>query len=234
MSEVAPKQRSRKGLILRLVVVVVVFAAAAGLLKESGLLELLADRERLRTAVDELGVFAMLGYLAVWVLMQMLLSQALLPTVAGGMMFGWLGGGLLAVAGAALGSTAQFLVARYVFRSTAEWLVLERFPGVRAQVEERGTALLFLMRLLYAPSFVINIVGGVSPVTYRQFAMAFPALIPQSLLICFITDSFYRYGWADMPPIRWATMVGIVVAAGVTYVWATRRWPELKIKRRGE
>ncbi len=229
-----PRQRSRKGLVLRLGAVLVVFAVAAGWLKESGIIELLADRQGLQTRVDDLGVLAVLAYLGIWIMMQVLLSQALLPTIAGGMMFGWLGGGLLAVVGASLGCTVQFLVARYVFRSTAEWLVLERFPGVREQVAERGTSLLFFLRLIYAPSFVLNIVAGVSPIKLRQFAMAFPAMIPHSILICFVTDSFYRYGWADMPPIRWATMVGIVVAATGTYLWATRRWPELKIKRRGE
>jgi len=223
---------SRRSQILKLVAIGLVFAGAAAALRQSGLLDLMRNRELLQMRVDELGVLAVVAYLAMWVPLQVLLSQAFLPTVAGGIMFGWLGGGLLAVAGASLGCTAQFLVARYVFRDTAEWLVLERFPAVHEIVEERGMSTLFLFRLLYAPSFALNIVGGISSMKLRHFAVSYIAIVPQALLICFIADSLYRFGWREMPPIRWAVMVGIVVASVLAYSAAVKRWPELRIRKR--
>ncbi len=223
---------SRRAQLLKLAAVALVFAGGVALLRESGLLELMQDREQLQSRVDDLGPLAVVCYLGVWIPMQVLLSQAFLPTVAGGIMFGWAFGGALAVAGAALGCTVQFLVARYVFRDTAEWLVLERFPQVHELIEERGLAILFVLRLMYAPSFVLNIVGGISTMPLRKFALAFPALLPQCLLICFVADSFYRFGWSDMPAARWATMAGIVVASVVAYRGAVQRWPELRIRKR--
>ncbi|MCP4872832.1 MAG: TVP38/TMEM64 family protein [Proteobacteria bacterium] len=234
MNEPTPvrKTQSRRAQILKIVAVLLVFVGGAAALRESGLLELMQDRELLQQRVDELGVLAVVAYLAMWVPLQVLLSQAFLPTVAGGIMFGWLGGGILAVIGAALGCTAQFLVARYVFRDTAEWLVLSRFPEIHEIVEERGVATLILLRLLYAPSFALNIVGGISSMPLRKFALAYGALLPQSLLVCFVADSFYRFGWSDMPPIRWATMVGIVVVGVLGYRAAVKRWPELRIRKK--
>jgi uncharacterized membrane protein YdjX (TVP38/TMEM64 family) len=227
----APPPRSRRVQILKIGAIALVFVGAIAAVRESGLLELLQDREELARRVDEFGVLAVLAYLAMWVPMQVLLSQAFLPTIAGGIMFGWLGGGLLAVVGASLGCTVQFLVARYVFRDTAEWLVLSRFPEIHEIIEERGVATLFLLRLLYAPSWALNIVGGISSMPLRRFVLAYAAILPQSLLLCFVADSFYRFGWADMPPVRWATMIGIVVVGVLGYRAAVNRWPELRIRK---
>jgi uncharacterized membrane protein YdjX (TVP38/TMEM64 family) len=228
VTEAPQRRRSRKLDVLRVIVFILLAGAAAAWLRGSGLLEYL-EPEGLRARVDALGWWAIGFYFLAWILLVVLLSQTLLPTIAGGVMFGWLLGGILAVLGAALGASVQFWLARTVLKGPAESLIFRRLPQVREALEERGLALLILLRFVWAPSWAVNLGAGLTRLPYRTFAMAFPALLPGAVLITLLSDSLLVYGWRDIPPIRWGSMAAIVTGGIGVYLWAVRRWPELKL-----
>jgi uncharacterized membrane protein YdjX (TVP38/TMEM64 family) len=215
------------------VVVLLVAGVGGWYLRGSGLMEFL-EPEGLRGRVDRLGWQAYGLYFAAWVLLVTFLGQTFLPTVAGGVMFGWLLGGVLAVAGAALGHTCQFWVARKLLRGPAESLLFRRLPHVPRAIEERGLALLVVLRFAWAPAWAVNLAAGVTRVRFRDFVLAFPAALPGAVLICLVSDSLLVYGWRDIPPARWGWMAAILAGGVGLYLWATRRWPELKLSFRGK
>ena len=213
--------------------VLVLLAAGVGgwYLRGSGLLEYL-EPEGLRDRVDSLGWRAFGLYFLSWILLVTLMGQTFLPTVAGGVMFGWLLGGVLAVAGGALGHTCQYWLARKVLRGPAESLLFRKLPHVPRAIEERGLALLVVLRFAWAPAWAVNLAAGVTGVRYRDFALSFPAVLPGAMLICLVSDSLLLYGWSAIPPVRWGAMTAILAAGVGLYLWATRRWPELKLSFR--
>ena len=230
--ERSPRRRSRKLDALRVVVVLLIVGVVGWYLRGSGLLEYL-EPEGLRERVERLGWQAFGLYFGAWILMVTFLGQTFLPTVAGGVMFGWLLGGALAVVGGALGHTCQFWVARKILRGPAESLLFRRAPHVPRAIEERGLALLVVLRFAWAPAWAVNLAAGVTRVRFRDFALAFPAALPGAVLICLASDSLLLYGWSDIPPVRWGAMAAILTGGVGLYLWATRRWPELRLRFRG-
>lgn len=204
----------------------------AGLLVRQMDLEALLDADRLRAQVDLLGWKAPVLYLGAFVVTLGIAGQILLPTIAGGVLFGWLGGGLMAVLGATLASVLQFLVVRYGIRGPAERLLLARFPAVRAQVEERGLALLVLLRFIWFPAAPLTFATALTRMPLQRFLLGFPALLPQALVVCLVSDSVARFGWTGVPWTRWGA-VGVLAAVSFgAYLGAVRRWPQLRALRK--
>ena len=217
----------RKRDLLRVAAFLVVAAAVVPLVNALGLGELL-DASTLRGRVDELGRTAWAIYLGAWVILVVFTGQSLVPTVAGGILFGWVAGGFAAVVGATIACTAQFLVVRYALRGPAERLFFSRFPRLMDGIEDRGLGLLVLLRYLWAPLALVNIAAALSQMPLRRFVLAFPALLPQALLYCLVSDSLYTFGWRAIPLERWGLMAALVLGGLGTYWIAVRRWPELR------
>ncbi len=230
--EAPPRRRSRKLDVIRVVVVLILLGVGAWYVRGSGVLEFL-ERETLRGHVDELGGWGVAVYFGAWILLVTFLGQTFVPTVAGGVMFGWLLGGLMAFVGAVLGHTAQYLVARSALRGPAESLLLRRYPQFARAIEERGLAVLVVLRFAWAPAWAVNLASGVTGVRLRDHLLALPAVIPSTLLVCLISDSVFLFGWSAIPAARWGAMAAILVGGVGFYFWATRRWPELRLKSGG-
>ena len=191
-------------------------------------LRALGDPEVLHARVDGMGAWAVVFYLALWVVFQCALGQTVIPTLAGSVMFGWAAGAGLAVFGAFFATSVHYWLVRLLLRGPAEALVLRRFPRLKEGIEERGLALLVLLRFLWFPSMLVTMGSAVTRTSFRTHLMAIPAILPQAFLWCLGTDSLYTYGWDGIPLWRWALFVGVVAASILAYIYATRRWPQLK------
>ena len=143
-------------------------------------------------------------------------------------MFGWAAGAGLAVFGAFFATSVHYWLVRLLLRGPAEALVLRRFPRLKEGIEERGLALLVLLRFLWFPSMLVTMGSAVTRTSFRTHLVAIPAILPQAFLWCLGTDSLYTYGWDGIPLWRWALFVGVVAASILAYIYATRRWPQLK------
>ena len=225
------RRRSRKLDAIRVVVVLLLLGVGGWYVGDSGVMEFL-ERETLRGQVDELGAWGIALYFGAWILLVTFLGQTLLPTLAGGVMFGWLLGGVLATLGAALGNIVQFAVARTALRGPAESLLFRRFPHVPQAIEERGLALLVVLRFVWAPAWAVNLASGVTQVSFRDYLLALSAIFPGAILICLLSDSLFVYGWSAIPAARWGAMAAILVGGVGLYFWAVRRWPELRLSFR--
>jgi uncharacterized membrane protein YdjX (TVP38/TMEM64 family) len=84
------------------------------------------DPALIESAIHDLGFWAPLGHIVLFALATTLFVPGVIFGLAGGALFGPLWGAVLNLAGASLGATAAFLVARYV---AADWV--RRRAGVR-------------------------------------------------------------------------------------------------------
>jgi uncharacterized membrane protein YdjX (TVP38/TMEM64 family) len=133
---------------------------------------------RHRAAIDAfvhvhhgLSVLAFIGgYIAVAALS---IPGAVFLTIAGGVLFGWLVGGLAAIVGATVGATVVFLIAR----SACAEFILRRAGPLAAKVAEGFRAdafhyLLFLRLVPVFPFWLVNLASALVGVRLGTFVLA--------------------------------------------------------------
>ena len=115
------------------------------------------DPEHIETEVRALGLWAPLGFIAVYSISAVLFLPALLMALAGGALFGPLWGTLYNLAGATIGATLAFLVARYL---ASDWVARKsrgRLKRLIEGVEAEGWRFVAFTRLV--PLFPFNLLN---------------------------------------------------------------------------
>lgn len=143
--------------------------------------------------VNTLGVWAPIGYVVAYVAVVILMLPAFLLIMAGGAVFGVVKGSMLALAGALVGGTFAFLIARYFARSFVERRVAANptLAALDRVIGEDGLKLVFLLRLSPAVPFVLsNYALGITNVRLRDFVLGTVGLVPMVL-------TFAAYGSAS-------------------------------------
>lgn len=151
--------------------------------------ESLADhRVALRKLIETNYVGVLLAYMAIYVAVVALsLPGALLLTIAGGFLFGWLVGGSAAVIAATAGASLIFLIAR---SALGETLAARAGPWV-AKLRDgfKDGALNYLLFLRLVPAFpfvIVNLVPAVLGVPLGTFVLGtFLGIIPGTFAFSF-------------------------------------------------
>jgi len=99
----------------------------------------------LRRAVREAGWLAPAAFVAIYIAWTVLLLPGVVPTLAGGALFGVLGGSLLTLTGAVAGATLAFVIARRAGRAP-----IRELAGARGERLERWLARHGFVSLVYA------------------------------------------------------------------------------------
>lgn len=135
--------------------------------------------------VDGLGVLGPLAFVGIYAVGTVAFVPGSLLTLAAGAIFGLLEGTLYVFAAAVLGSTAAFLVARYVARDAIARRVAAspRFDAVDRAIGEQGRRIVFLLRL--SPVFPYNLLNyalGLTRVGTLDYVIASVGMLPGTLL----------------------------------------------------
>ena len=161
-----------KRLVLLLVIATVVAAFFALGLHESLTLDALRQQQdRFAAWRANQPVLTAVGYLLIYVLVTALsLPGAVILTLAGGALFGFVQGLVLVSFASSIGATLAFLASRYLFREA----VLRRFgPRMKAideGIAREGAFYLFALRLVPVfPFFLINLLMGLTALPARTF-----------------------------------------------------------------
>ena len=158
----------------------IVLAAVAGLILSQGWHNLISfqqlalNQQALQVWISENIIGALAVYAAIYVVVVALsLPGGAVLTVAGGLLFGWLLGGLATVVAATLGATAIFLIAR---SSLGEPLAARAGPWLgkfRAGFQENALSYLLFLRLVPVfPFWVVNLAPALLGVNLRQYVIA--------------------------------------------------------------
>jgi uncharacterized membrane protein YdjX (TVP38/TMEM64 family) len=142
---------------------------------------IVALRDRSHLLLDQHRVLAILAYVAVYILLAALcLPGGPILTATGGLLFGWVVGGLATVVGATIGATVLFLIARTAVggalgERSAPWLA-----KLRAGFQRDALSYLLFLRLVPAfPFWFVNVAPAVLGVPLRTYVIGtFFGIIP--------------------------------------------------------
>lgn len=166
-------------------------------------------------------------------------------TLGGGFVFGkalGLGPGIaLASAavfvGASLGAIASFLIGRYVLRDCVMNRLVQKYPIIKALDEvfkEKGLKIFILLRLSpIVPFNAINYIGGVTSMKLSHYTIALLAIIPGTILYCFIgasAGSLTESESAVDGPIAIASIV-VGIVFGIAAVFAVSYWAKKEFNK---
>jgi uncharacterized membrane protein YdjX (TVP38/TMEM64 family) len=180
--DASPRRRfsARRVLPLALLAVAWIVFMLAGGYRYLTFSALARNRDWLCGLVQQWGVLAALAYLVVYALLVALsVPGAVILTIAGGFLFGTWVGGLSAVIGATLGSTAIFLAARAGLGGLPERA--GRLVG-KLEAGFRADAFSYLLALRLVPIFpfwLVNLVPALVGVRLQTYVLAtFLGIIP--------------------------------------------------------
>ena len=158
-----------------------VYLIAAGLIAawQFGLLRFLSletlqrQNETLQAFVGEHLLIAVLAYIALYALVTLfMLPGAFWITIAGGLVFGLLGGSLATIVGATLGASLLFLAAKTSLGKTLQERAGKFVKRMEAGFRENAISYMFALRLLPVVPFpVANIAPALLGAKYRDFAL---------------------------------------------------------------
>ena len=177
--EKAPAASSR-GTIVRVAVAVAVVIALVLLGRQ-----LSTQLPKITAAVDSLGAWGPVAFIATYALACVAFVPASLLTLAAGALFGVVKGTLIVLTGATIGAMAAFLVARYVAR---DWVAKRvqrdpRFAAIDSAIAEQGRKVVFLLRLSpVIPFNVLNYALGLTKVRAMDYLIASVGMIPGTVL----------------------------------------------------
>jgi uncharacterized membrane protein YdjX (TVP38/TMEM64 family) len=120
---------------------------------------------------DDLGPFAGLVYIPLFVIVNFVVAWGILAG-AGGLLFGTLVAWPLALAGVTLAALAQMAVARRLAKDHAGQLLPQRVQGLEAFLQRSGTIAVMESRIVpFLPYGVVNYAAGVTRLGYREMAV---------------------------------------------------------------
>ncbi len=125
-----------------------------------------------RRAVDQSGWLAPAVFVGIYIVWTVVLLPAVVPTLAGGALFGIAIGSLLTLIGAVTGATIAFLIGRRLGRAQVERLAGPRRERFEQWLRRRGALALLYARLVpIIPFNLLNYAAGVSGISTRRYVL---------------------------------------------------------------
>ena len=153
------------------------------------MLPMAAWLEQFKAWVEGAGIAGYFLYIAVYAVCCVLLVPALALTLGAGAIFGVLYGSLVNLAGATLGATAAFLLARTALRHRIERMTAQspKFRALDRAITREGTRIMWLVRLSGFPPFTwVNYVFGITGIRLGGYVLiTFFGIVPGTLALTY-------------------------------------------------
>ncbi len=206
---------------LKFILLVAFVAAAFVSVKFFGLVEYL-DRDRLRLWVDGFGVWGPLVYILVYSIAPSLMMPGLALTVVGGVLFGPVRGSIYVMAGATIGASVAFLIARHMGREWVEGVIKGgRLEELDAKVERQGWKIVAFTRLIpLFPFNFLNYAFGLTKIKFSHYLIAtFVFMIPGAVAYVVFSSSILDLfkGGVSLEFVIGAVLVVMISLAAYLY-----------------
>jgi uncharacterized membrane protein YdjX (TVP38/TMEM64 family) len=183
--------------------------------------------------VGQMGTAGILIFIVVYAVATVLLAPGAILTIGGGFAFGLWKGFLAVSAGATLGASLAFFVARFIARDKIEAMAQrnEKFRNIDNAIGQQGAKLIFLLRLSpVIPFNLSNYFYGLTGVKFWPYVLAsWIGMMPGTFLYVYIGTAgkaavaaaaggeAVKHGW------QYWTFLGIGLAATLAVtIWITK------------
>jgi uncharacterized membrane protein YdjX (TVP38/TMEM64 family) len=183
--------------------------------------------------VGQMGVAGIFIFISVYAVATVLLAPGAILTIGAGFAFGLWKGFLAVSAGATLGASLAFLVARFIARDKIEAIAQrnDKFRKIDSAIGRQGTKLIFLLRLSpVIPFNLSNYFYGLTAVRFWPYVLAsWIGMMPGTFLYVYIGTAgkaavaaaaggeAVKHGW------QYWTFLGVGLAATlVVTIWVTK------------
>ena len=171
------------------VLALMAIAYALGLHKYLSLQSLAENRATLRDLTNDHWFIAVLGYIVIYALAVALsFPGAVILTIAGGFLFGWLVGGLATIVAATSGAVLLFQIAKTSFGDSLQKRAGPYLGRIMDGFAKDAFNYVLFLRLVPAfPFWLVNISSALAKVKLRSFALAtFIGIIPATFTFAFV------------------------------------------------
>ena len=183
--------------------------------------------------VGQMGVAGIFVFIIVYAVATVLLAPGSVLTIGAGFVFGLWKGFLSVSAGATLGASLAFLIARFIARDKVEAIARrnEKFREIDNAIGKQGAKLIFLLRLSpVIPFNLSNYFYGLTGVKFWRYVLAsWIGMIPGTFLYVYIGtaskaavaaaagDEAVKHGW------QYWMFLGVGLAATIIVtIWVTK------------
>jgi len=175
--------------------------------------------ESFRDLVLSLGIAGPILYISVFVIRPLLLIPSIALFVGGGLAFGPIWGPLYASAGAAMGGTVGFWIARRLGHDFVKSKL--QFGADVIENTKFNFSVVWLLSLIpVMPVTVINYGAGLSPMKFKNYIVAHVlGLTPRAFAYGFFGSTLLEVG---SPRFRWAMLI-LILLCGITVFYRLRR-----------
>jgi uncharacterized membrane protein YdjX (TVP38/TMEM64 family) len=183
--------------------------------------------------VGQMGVAGIFIFIGVYAIATVLLAPGAILTIGAGFAFGLWRGFLAVSAGATLGASLPFLVARFIARDKVEAIAKgsEKFRNIDNAIGKQGAKLVFLLRLSpVIPFNLSNYFYGLTSVKFWPYVLAsWIGMMPGTFLYVYIGTAgkaavsaaaggeAIKHGWQ-----YWAFMSVGLAATIIVTIWVTK------------
>ena len=140
--------------------------------------------------VQQLGPAGVIVFILAYAVATVLFLPGWIFTVSAGLIYGIVGGTLVALAGAIIGATLAFLVARYLLRQNIEEITKKnpRFAAIDQAIGRQGWKIVGLLRLSpLIPFNLSNYFYGITSIRFIEYvAVSAIGMIPGTLLYAYL------------------------------------------------
>lgn len=140
--------------------------------------------------VRQLGPLGVIVFIIAYAIATVLFLPGWIFTVSAGLIYGIVGGTLIALCGAVIGASLAFLVARYLLRHNIEELTKKnpRFGAIDAAIGKNGWKIIGLLRLSpLIPFNLSNYFYGITSISFISYiAVSAIGMIPGTLLYAYL------------------------------------------------
>lgn len=143
--------------------------------------------EALAAWIDGLGIWAPIGFVALYAIATVALVPGGIFDLVGGALFGPYLGSALDLVGGTLGAALAFLFARYIARDWAEAKAGPRLQGIMRSVDEEDWRFVAFVRLVpVIPYNITNYLLGITRIPFPRYVLA---------TLVFMAPSTVAYTW---------------------------------------
>lgn len=214
---------------LKILFKIAAFAVFVYVLSESVDLSWMANVKEAQKYFKELGPWAPVPYLALFVVGALIHAPEILTVALGGIIFGNVMGFVYGWIGALLSGATCFLIGRYVFRDAFRMALIERFGALRRldrQFERHGIRTVMLLRLVLFLAPPMNWAVSATRVRFIDYLIgsAFGVIPGLLLTVGFANQLAHIDSFDELLTPDVLVPGSLVLAFVVISIWIARRY----------